>query len=266
MQIGIIGLPQAGRRTIFRLLTGNSPREGEGVSRGEGSVRDPRLDNLSKMYPEAKKVPAVIEFLLLPPLSNNSEQNQALFKSLEEADALCYVIRVFENETVFHIDGSIEPLRDIQKIDDELILKDLSFVELRLERLEKAMKKGKNKLQEKEKELLLDFKTRLEEGHFLFDLKLNEEQEKIISGYPLLTFKKKIVVLNVNEDKLNDFDLIGKIENNGNIEVVQISAKIEQELFQLESEQEQREFLKALNIEEPAIYKMGRASYQILGL
>lgn len=266
MQIAIIGLPQSGKRTLFGLLTDNSPLHPEGVRKGLAKVRDPRLDKLSKMYPEAKKVPAIIEFLLLPPLSDNSEQNQILFKSLEEADATCYVIRAFEDETVFHIDGSIDPLRDIQRIDNELLLKDLSFVELRLERLDKEIKKEKKAVQEKERDLLLNFKATLEKGISLFSLILSPDEEKLIAGYPLLTFKKKLIVLNVDEDKLSNSDLIRKIGSDENVGVVQISAKIEQELFQLESEQEQKEFLKELGIEEAATHKLSRASYQILGL
>ena len=139
MQIGIIGLPQVGKRTLFWLLTGNIPCQEKEVNRGKGKVCDLRLDKLSEFYPEGKKVPAMINFLLLPPLTNNSEHNQILFKSLEEADAICYVIRAFKDESIFHIDGQIDPLRDIKKIDSELILKDLAFVELRLERLEKTI-------------------------------------------------------------------------------------------------------------------------------
>lgn len=251
MQIGIIGLPQAGKRTLFQLLTSLHPGGG---SKGLAEVGDPRLNKLAELYSDKKKIPAVIDFLLLPALTNDSEHNQTLFKSLEETDAICYVIRAFKNETVFHIDGSIDPLRDIQRIDNELLLKDLSFVELRLERLDKASP------------LLLNFKATLEEGRSLFSLSLSPDEEKLIAGYPLLTFKKKLIVLNVDEDKLSDSDLIKKIESNENVGVVQISAKIEQELFQLESKEEQEEFLKELGIDEASTHKIGRVSYQILGL
>ncbi len=266
MQIGIIGLPQSGRRTLFGLLTGHSPHQEGEISRGKAGVYDPRLDNLAEIYSDKKKIPAVIDFLLLPALTNDSERNQALFKSLEETDAICYVIRTFKDEAIFHIDGSIDPLRDIGKIDAELILKDLSFAELRLERLDKEKEKEKKAIQEKERELLLNFKATLEEGRALFSLNLSPDEKKLIAGYPLLTFKKKLIVLNVDEDKLGNSDLIRKIESDENVGVVQISAKIEQELFQLESEQEQKEFLKELGIDEVSTHKLSRVSYQMLGL
>ncbi|MCD6094245.1 MAG: redox-regulated ATPase YchF [Candidatus Omnitrophica bacterium] len=263
MQIAIIGLPQSGKHTLFQLLT--SLHSGSG-SKGLAEVHDPRLNKLAELYPNKKKIPAVIELFLLPALTNESEHNQTLFKSLEEVNAICYVIRAFKDETIFHIDGSIDPLRDIKKIDSELLLKDLAFVELRLERLDKEKKKEKRGIQEKERELLLNFKATLEQERFLFTLNLNENEQKIVNNYPLLTLKRKLIVLNVDEDKLEDPNLLRKIESDGNVGAVQISAKIEQELFQLESKEEQEEFLKELGIGEPATHKLTRVAYQLLGL
>jgi len=266
MQIGIIGLPQSGKHTLFSLLTGISI-EKKGRVKGEAEVYDPRLEKLSNLYPEKRKVPAKVHFILFPALSpDNPAITQEVLKGLSEVAVICYVIRAFKNERVFHIEGSVEPLRDIRRIDDELLFYDLSFVELRLERLEKAIKREKKAEYLKEKEILGYFKSALEKGEFLSSLTLNSEMRRVISVYPLLTLKKQIIILNVDEQELGNEQLPEKINKEMEREAVQISVKIEQELFQLESKREQEEFLSALNIKEPALYKITRVVYQLLGL
>lgn len=274
MKIGIIGLPQVGKKTIFRLLTGVDLREADSEKlkapvRGIVTVRDPRFDNIVSIYSPERKTPAHIEVILMPKLDRAYIRSGYLFEHLEDADAICHIVRAFIDEAIYHIDGSVDAARDIDSINTELILGDLIFVEKRLERLDKESKKKHDREQENEKALLLKFKEQLEKELPLRLLELCDEEKKIIASYPFLTIKPLLIVLNVSEDDIKKSvlseDLLQKYRSQ-NIYFMQVSAKIEDELAHLDSKDDREAFLKELGIEEPPIDKLTRLLYEALGL
>jgi GTP-binding protein YchF len=274
MKIGIIGLPQVGKKTIFKLLTGadlkeTDPEKLKSPIKGIATVKDPRFDNIVAVYSPEKKTPAHIEVILMPKVDREYIRSGHLFEHLDDSDAVCHIVRAFLNEAIYHIDGSVDAARDIGSISTELVLGDLMFIEKRLERLDKESKKKHDKEGENEKTLLLRFKEQLEKELPLRLLELSKEEKKIISSYPFLTIKPLIIVLNVGEGDINTSilseDLIKKYRAQ-NIYVMQISAKIEDELAALDSKEEKETFLKELGIDEPAIDKLTRLLYEVLGL
>jgi len=273
MKIGIIGLPQVGKKTIFKLLTGTdlSQTDAEKLKaplRGIVTVKDPRFDNIVSIYSPEKKTPAHIEVILMPKLDKDYIRSGHLFEHLKDADAMCHIVRAFIDEAIYHIDGSVDAARDIDSINTELILADLIFVEKRLERLDTESKKH-DRVQEIEKTVLLKLKGQLEKELPLRFLELTDEERRIISSYPFLTIKPLLILLNVSENDINKMvlseDLI-KAYRSQNIYFMQISAKIEDELAGLDSDDERASFLKELGIDEPAINKLTRLLYEALGL
>ena len=274
MKIGIIGLPQVGKKTIFKLLTGTDLKEAEPEKLkapvyGIVTVKDPRFDNIVSIYSPEKKTPAHIEVVLMPKVDKEYIRSGHLFEHIDDADAICHIVRAFMDESIYHIEGSVDAKRDIDSINAELILGDLMFVEKRLEKIEKESKKKHNELQKEEKILLLKFKEHLEKELPLRLLELTDEEKKIISSYPFLTIKPLLIVLNVGEDNLKKSvlpeDLIQKHKSQ-NIHFMQISAKIEDELVCLDSKEERETFLKELGISEMAIDRLTRLLYEALGL
>ena len=274
MKIGIIGLPQVGKKTIFRLLTGKDLKEADSEKlkapvHGVVAVKDPRFDNIVSIYSPERKTPAHIEVVLMPKVNREYIRSGHLFEHLDDADAICHIVRAFIDEAIYHIDGSVDAVRDIDSVNTELILGDLMFIEKRLERLDKESKKKHDKEQDYEKVLLLKFKEHLEKELPLRLFELTDEDKKIISSYPFLTIKPLLIVLNVGEDDINkrvlSEDVIQKYSSQ-NIYFMQISAKIEDELAGLESKEDREVFLKELGVGEPAIDKLTRLLYEALGL
>src|SRR5512136_2176916 len=146
MKLGLIGFPQVGKRTLFRLLTGKEPSlEGKkGNALGLAKVRDARFDRLVEIYTPRQETPAQIEFLLLPDLDQPADRNEPVLRELEHVDVICHLVRIFQDDTVFHIHGTVDPRRDIRLFNDELQLNDLLFIEKRLERLKKEENKKKD--------------------------------------------------------------------------------------------------------------------------
>lgn len=274
MKIGIIGLPQVGKKTIFELLTGASLRETDPEKlkapiRGVVTVRDPRFDSIVSIYSPQKKTPAHIEIVLMPKIDKEYIRSGHLFEHLEDADAVCHIVRAFADEVIYHIDGSVDAARDIDSVNAELVLGDLMFVEKRLEKLDKESRKKQDKDEENEKALLLKFKEQLEKELPLRLLELNDGEKKIISSYPFLTIKPLLIVLNAGEEDVNKVLLAeGLVQkySSQNIYIMQISAKIEDELAAVDSKDEKEAFLKELGIDEPAIDKLTRLLYEALGL
>lgn len=274
MKIGIIGLPQAGKKTIFSLLTGSDMKEADTEKlkapvHGIAAVRDPRFDNIVSLYAPHKNTPAHIEVILMPKVDKEYIKSGQLFEHLDDADAICHIVRAFADETIYHIDGSIDAKRDIDSVNAELVLADLVFVEKRMERLEKeSRKKGGNK-QIDEKKLLVKFREHLEKELPLRLFEITEEERKIISSYPLITLKPLIIALNAGEDDIRKSalpeDSIQKYRSQ-KIYFMQISAKIEDELARIDSKEDRDTFLKELGIDEPAIDRLTRLLYEALGL
>jgi GTP-binding protein YchF len=274
MKIGIIGLPQAGKKTIFRLLTGTDLKEADPEKlkapiHGIVTVKDPRFDNIVSIYSPEKKTPAHIEVILMPKVDKEYIRSGHLFEHLNDADAICHITRTFADDAIYHIDGSVNAARDIDSVNTELILADLMFVEKRLEKLDKELKGKHGKAEENEKALLLKFKAQLEKGLPLRLLELTEEDRKIISSYPFITIKPLLIVLNVGEDDVKKEVLpedVIKKHRSQDVYFMQVSAKIEDELARLDSKDDREAFLKELGIEEPAIDRLTRVLYEALGL
>ncbi len=272
MQIGLIGLPQGGKKTLMRLLTGVDARAAAGNGAavpGICPVRDPRVERLEALYHPAKTTPATIQYWLMPDVTKDSAKNQELLKTLLTVDALAIVVRAFSDETVFHIDGSINPIRDADAVQAELILNDLLFVEKRLERIAKESKGRAATDRVKEQELLHRLQTHLNDSKPLRTAALDAEETRQLRGTPLLTRKACVLVLNVDESAVRETRLREELlarSADHRVHVVQLSAKIEAELSQLEDPKERAAFMNELGITEPAIDGLTRVSYEALGL
>jgi GTP-binding protein YchF len=264
MQIGLVGFPQAGKKTLFRLLTGADPSKAQTAI---APVRDPRVAKLTEVYHPAKVTPAVIQYVLLPDLTKNSEDNQEFFKGLALVDAIGIVVRAFEDETIFHIDGSVDPTRDLQAIQSEFLLNDLLFVEKRIERLQKESARKASEAQKRELELMSRCKEHLDQEKPLSIMKWSDEDQKKVSGYSFLTRKALLVILNAGENGISDESFFHPIKQRySHAGVVQVSAKIEEELSALDDPKEKEAFLTELGIKESALDQLTRVSYQTLGL
>jgi len=271
MKLGLVGFPQVGKRTLFRLLTGKESNS-EGKKRnglGLAKVRDARFDRLVDIYAPRQETPAHIEFFLLSDLDLQASRNDQILRGLEQVDVICHLVRTFQDDTVFHIHGTVDPRRDILLFNEELQLNDLLFIEKRLERLEKEQSKKKDiQKMAMETDLLARMKLHLENSRFLRNFSLTEAEEKLIAGYPLLTRKAVIIILNVGEDGLDDQDLIDKLKEDfreQDFQWIAVSAKIEQELYQLD-EAERQIFLEELQLDQPALDRLTMLCYKTLGL
>jgi len=273
MHVGLLGLPQAGKKTLLHLLTGvdarsASPGPGETVP-GICAVRDPRVDRLSGLYRPKKTTPATIQYLLMPDLSKDSQKNQELLKALLAVDVLVLVVRAFEHDAVFHLDGSVDPRRDLDTLHTELLLNDLMFVEKRLERIQKDAHRRSGVDREKEQALLQRLQAHLNENRPLRTLPLEAQDATLLSGTPLLTRKAELTVLNIGEGDITQTalrDELAQRHQGQGVHVLQVSVKIEEELSQLDDPAEREAFLKELGITESAIAQLTRVSYEALGL
>ena len=271
MKLGLVGFPQVGKRTFFQLLTGKEPnlegKKGNGL--GLVKVRDARFDRLVEIYAPRQETPAQIEFLLLPDLDRQASRNDEIFRSLEQVDVICHLVRTFEDNTVFHIHGTVKPRRDILLFNEELQLNDLLFIEKRFEKLEKEQNK-KRDIQKTaiETELLVRMKLHLEAGRFLRNFPITEIEGKLIASYPLLTRKAVIIILNIGELEVGDQELVGKLREvfrDQDFQWIAVSAKIEQELCQLDAAERQI-FLEELQLDQPALDRLTMLCYKTLGL
>ncbi len=271
MKLGLVGFPQVGKRTLFRLLTGKEPnsegKKGNGL--GLAMVRDARFDRLVEIYAPRQETPAQIDFFLLPDLDQQASRNDQILRDLEQVDVICHLVRAFQDDTVFHIHGTVDPHRDILLFNEELQLNDLLFIEKRLERLEKEQNRKKEARQmAMEADLLTRMKVHLEAGRFLSNFLLTEPEEKLIASYPFLTRKAVIIILNVGELEVGDRDLVDRLREgfpDRSFQWIAVSAKIEQELSQLDAAERQT-FLNELRLDQPALDKLTILCYKTLGL
>ena len=272
MKIGIIGLPQTGKKTLFHILTGTpAPEHAEHKKpvMGTADIRDQRFDELVSMYRPKKEARARIDIALVPKLEAQEIQKGTIFGDIQNMDALCHVVRAFEDEAVYHVSGSIDPLRDIESVNQELILHDLLFIETRTERIEQNLKKVKDAKQQDELVLLGRMKEHLEQDLPLRMLPLEPEEDLLVRSYPFITRKEMIIALNVSESELAAGAILEKVlerySSDGSA-VMQVSAKVEAEIAALESEAERREFFSDLGITEHALEKLGALCIRSLGL
>jgi len=273
MKIGIIGLPQSGKKTLFELLTEHKITEKDLASgkniKSIAEIKDPRFDKLVAMYKPKKHVRARIDIELLPKIEKDAITKGDIFKDIAETDALCHVVRQFADDSIYHINGAVDPKRDIDSINSELILHDLIFVEKRLERVELELKKLKDEAKSKERDVLLKIKAHLEKEMPLRLLELKPEEKKAIASYPFVTLKEMLLAVNVSEDDLKNKEFLGGLQKAYEplkIEVMLVSAKVESEIASLETEKEKQEFLAALGIEEPAVNALTRLCIKAMSL
>src|ERR1700704_6176003 len=251
MKTAIVGLPMVGKTSLFTILTGvNQPaRVGSMETRvGMTKVPDIRLDSLAKIFEPPKITYATVEYLDFPSISKEALRDPSYLASLRVADALAHVLRLFASDTVPHEKGSVDPIRDFEDVETELILSDLVVVEKRMERVDKDRKKTKNPELDKEFALLERIKTELEANRALRELEFSDEDEKRIRGFQFLSLKPMLCVLNIGEKdapRLHEVEeqyRTGAFAGRKNIAVTAICGQIEAELAAVTPE-EAKEYL-----------------------
>jgi GTP-binding protein YchF len=272
MKIAIIGLPQTGKKTVFSLLTGMSldhllGRPGE-FHLGNCKVADSRVDKLSGMYNPKKTKHAEIEVTVAPAPPHEPKPREAWLNKLKDMDAFCHIVRAFEDPSVFHVNGSVDPLRDIDAMNLELAISDLSLIETRLGRIAQEQKKKFDQERADEAALLEKLKPHLEAGKSLREYPFHEGEEKRLRSLQFLTLKGIVTALNCGDTNFPAPALVeaAKAKMTGpRSEVCELSAKVELEVAQIEDPKERTEFLSALGVEEPAINVLTRLLYKALG-
>ncbi|MBR0411024.1 MAG: redox-regulated ATPase YchF [Eubacterium sp.] len=281
MKLGIVGLPNVGKSTLFNSLTkagaesANYPFCTIDPNIGIVAVPDPRLKVLSDMYDSAKIVPAAIEFVDIAGLVKGASKGEGLgnqfLANIREVDAIVHVVRCFEDSNVIHVDGSIDPLRDIETINLELIFADIEVLERRIAKQTRAAKNDKGAALELS--LLQEIKAHLENGQLAATFVTEDkDQQNLLSEYNLLTAKPVIFAANVSEDDLADdgasnvyVKAVRDFAGECGARVFVVCAQIEQEIAELEDD-EKAMFLEDLGLKESGLEKLIKASYSLLGL
>jgi len=277
MKTGIIGLPQVGKTSLFRILTKANlsasayanPRE---AHVGVAKVPDDRLDRLAAMYNPKKLTHASVEYVDVGAIGQEALKETAYIGHLRSVDALAHVVRAFDDPSIPHV-GPIDPLRDVKNVEFDLMVSDLGQIEKRMERLEKDLKKMRSPELEKEFELLQRAKAHLETDRPLREMEMTPEDKKRLRGFMFLSEKPLLCVLNVNESSELGQDLekaIGKynlteITARPNAAVAAICGKVEAELAEM-SDADAAEFLSSYGLKESGLVRLIRTTYALLGV
>ena len=277
LRAALIGFPSSGKTTLFQLMTSakEAPRGKGDVNIGISKVPDARLDILTAMYNPRKRVPATVEFTDMIAGARTGAQALVDVAGYKNADALVHVVRAFRDESIPHPSGSVDPARDAQAMEDELILADLGVAERRLERLDKDLKKSKSADMEKERDLVQRCRTALEEGKPLRALDLSGADLKLLRGFQFLSAKPLLLVINLDEADLahvgsslekaaQKTGLTSFLASHSATRAVALCAKIELEIAQLEGE-DATAFLSDLGLTESGLDRVIRTSYDLLG-
>lgn len=279
MKLGIVGLPNVGKSTLFNAITqagaqsANFPFCTIEPNVGVVNVPDERLEKLSSLYNSEKIMPTSVEFYDIAGLVKGASKGEGLgnkfLSHIREVEAIVHVVRCFENSDVIHVDGSVDPIRDIETINLELIFADIDSLEKRLQKTQKSAKGDKSLVGEVK--LLEKVLTHLNGGQNVRSLSLSDEENSLLKSFNLLSAKPIIYVTNVSEGDIAHYDenphvnQVIEYAKAEDAEVVAISAGIEEEISQLE-EEEREEFLNDLGLSSSGLDKLIKASYQLLGL
>ncbi len=281
MKLGIVGLPNVGKSTLFNAITkagaesANYPFCTIEPNVGIVAVPDERLNQLAKMYNPEKITPATVEFVDIAGLVKGASRGEGLgnkfLSHIREVDAIVHVVRCFEDPNIVHVDGSVDPLRDIETINFELIFADAEMIEKRIDRTKKMLKSGDKKYAE-ELKLLERIKETLDNGLPARSLEYSDEDKEFLKEISLLTLKPVIYAANVSEDDLSDgvennsfYMSLVEVAKKENAEVLPVSARIEEEISQLDDD-EKAAFLSELGLNESGLDRLIKKSYSLLGL
>jgi len=278
MKAGIIGLPSAGKTTVFNAISGGSAEVHAFAATGQTApnlavvpVPDKRQDWLTELYKPKKTTPATLELVdvagVMPGQAKKEGLAGDMLANLRQVDALVHVVRDFADDSLPHSAGSIDPKRDAKQLEEELIIADLIVVEKRLAKIDGDIQRKKGPEQNQlvaEKDLLMRFFTRLSNGQALRDEPVSEEEQKLIRGYTFLSAKPILIVSNIGESAIAEAEK--NVGNNGaSAELVKFCGKAEMDIAQMESA-EQGEYLGMLGIKEPARAKLIKGIYSLLDL
>jgi GTP-binding protein YchF len=271
LQLGILGLSKSGKTTLFNTLTASQQATGKFAASAEthlgvALVRDPRLERLRDLFAPRRYVPATVQYVDIPGLKPGESAESLDLAKLKTVDALVHVVRAFADPEIVHPEGGVDPARDVAMVDLELILADHDLVERRLERLDKAVKRGLTPEESRERALLDELiRPALEAETPLREVALDADDERRLRGFQLLSAKPMLLVVNADEGRAAAAPAEFGVVPRPAVTAITVSAPIEQEIGRLQPE-EQRDFLADLGLSEPSLDRVTRASYELLGL